>query len=81
MGNAYIDKRAGVSCLMSAVILSHGKRQLMCGWRGCALIAESCPSPVFPPNFGGLATLAKLNTEICIFHSYAYIRTTGSAAG
>ena len=33
MGN-----KVGVSCLMSAVTLSHGLRQLMCARRGCAVL-------------------------------------------
>ena len=46
MGHAYIGNRVGDSCLMSAVTLSHGRRQFMYARRGCALLAESCPSPV-----------------------------------
>ena len=37
---------AGVSCLMSAVILSRGLRQLLSAQRGCASLAASCPSSV-----------------------------------
>ena len=32
----------GVSCLMSAVILSRGLHQLTCARRGCASLAKSC---------------------------------------
>ena len=53
---------------MSAVILSRGLGVDVCSDGRCASLAESCPSPVFP-NFWGLATLMKLNTEMSICHT------------
>ena len=69
-GTPRMGNMVGVSCLMYAVTLSHGLRQMMCARRGCALLAESNPSPVspYPPHHKplGLATLTKLNTEMRI---------------
>ena len=42
-GSLYLE-RVGVTCLMPAVKLSHGKRQLMYVRRGYSVLAKSYPS-------------------------------------
>ena len=72
MGDAYIGKGIGISC-MSVIALSYGLCQLMCSQRGmcfaCRVLAITC----FFPYFWGSATLTKLNTEMCICHTFGIV--------
>ena len=56
----------GISCLMSAVPLSHGLRQVMCTRMGMCFACQILPITCFSPNFWSLARLTKLNTEMHI---------------